>query len=229
MFVLYELSRAKRGASTLVEISLFRHSTFTKGLLLSAAFQVALGGILLALTFTLQQGLGFSALKAAIGTFVLILGVIPSVALVGQKLLPIMGRYVITLGSVVMAAGLGITAWALNHYGMGVTVWQLVPGLLLSGAGMGLISFPLFAVTLQHVDKGHVGSASGVLEAAQQLGSVFGVVIIGTLFFNHFGQGPGKAFVWALAGSLALLAVVCILSLTLPRTFKTEEELELVR
>jgi hypothetical protein len=32
-----------------------------------------------------------------------------------------------------------------------------------------------------------VGSASGVLEATQQLASAFGVAILGTIFFSAFG------------------------------------------
>jgi MFS family permease len=92
---------------------------------------------------------------------------------------------------------------------------------------MGLITFPLFAVTLQHVEKGHVGSASGVLESVQQLGSVFGVVLIGTAFFDHLVHGFSSAFTLAMELCIVALGAVTLISLILPRRFKAEEELDL--
>ena len=43
---------------------------------------------------------------------------------------------------------------------------------------------PLFDFVLAGVDDHEVGSASGVLNAMQQLGGAIGIAVIGTLFFS---------------------------------------------
>ena len=55
---------------------------------------------------------------------------------------------------------------------------------LLAGAGMGAMLAPLFDFVLAGVDDDEVGSASGVLNAMQQLGGALGIAVIGTVFFS---------------------------------------------
>ena len=52
-------------------------------------------------------------------------------------------------------------------------------------AGMGAMLAPLFDFVLAGVDDDEVGSASGVLNAMQQLGGAIGIAVIGTVFFSH--------------------------------------------
>jgi hypothetical protein len=63
--------------------------------------------------------------------------------------------------------------------------------------GMALIMSPVFAVVLNDVDHNHAGSASGVLNAVQQLGGAIGVAVIGVIFFgaltNYAGPSVDKA------------------------------------
>ena len=49
---------------------------------------------------------------------------------------------------------------------------------------MGAMLAPLFDFVLAGVDDDEVGSASGVLNAMQQLGGAIGIAVIGTLFFS---------------------------------------------
>ena len=49
---------------------------------------------------------------------------------------------------------------------------------------MGAMLSPLFDFVLAGVDDDEVGSASGVLNAMQQLGGAIGIAVIGTLFFS---------------------------------------------
>ncbi len=46
----------------------------------------------------------------------------------------------------------------------------------------------LFDFTLAGVGLDEVGSASGVLEAVQQLSSAIGVAVLGTIFFSAFDR-----------------------------------------
>ena len=60
---------------------------------------------------------------------------------------------------------------------------------LLAGVGMGAMLAPLFDFVLAGVDDDEVGSASGVLNAMQQLGGAIGIAVIGTIFFSVAGRG----------------------------------------
>ena len=66
------------------------------------------------------------------------------------------------------------------------STWDLLPGLALVGAGMGASLGQLFHFILASVDMQEVGSASGVMEASQQLSSALGVAVLGTIFFSTF-------------------------------------------
>ena len=54
------------------------------------------------------------------------------------------------------------------------------------GAGMSIGQ--LFQFILAGVSMNDVGSASGVLEANQQLATALGVAVLGTIFFSAFGH-----------------------------------------
>ena len=70
---------------------------------------------------------------------------------------------------------------------------MIAPGLICIGVGMGLIMMPVFAVVLNDVDHNHAGSASGVLNAVQQLGGAIGVAAIGVIFFGQLTSYAGPS------------------------------------
>ena len=61
-----------------------------------------------------------------------------------------------------------------------------MPGLLLigAGAGAGASVGQLFQFILPSVTMDEVASASGVMEAVQQLSTALGVGVLGTIFFS---------------------------------------------
>lgn len=87
-----------------------------------------------------------------------------------------------------------------------------MPGVLIVGLGMGLMIAPLFDFILAGVDDHEVGSASGVLNAVQQLGSAVGVAVLGTLFITgSFGTAT-------VAMGVALALTFGLVFLLPPRT-----------
>ncbi len=75
---------------------------------------------------------------------------------------------------------------------------------------MGAMLAPLFDFVLAGVDDDEVGSASGVLNAMQQLGGAIGIAVIGTVFFSiAAANGLIDAFhgtLWIEAGILVVTA-----------------------
>jgi MFS family permease len=65
--------------------------------------------------------------------------------------------------------------------------------MLVSGIGMGAIWVPMFEIIVGDVADHEVGSASGVLQAVQQLGMSLGIAAIGTVFFGAIGSHAARA------------------------------------
>jgi hypothetical protein len=84
---------------------------------------------------------------------------------------------------------------------------------------------PLFGFILAAVTTDEVGSASGVLNAIQQLDGALGVAALGTLFFStltHHGFVP--AITHSLVAELATTPVLLALISTLPKHAREETE-----
>ena len=104
------------------------------------------------------------------------------------------------------------------------TGWRPVRPLLIGaqlvlGAGIGMLVSPLFDFILASVKDHEVGSASGVLNAVQQLASAIGVAAIGTVFFAALARsGFTAAIRECLTIELGVAAVLLVLARALPRT-----------
>ncbi|HSW98690.1 MAG TPA: MFS transporter [Candidatus Saccharimonadales bacterium] len=194
IFAWWQRRKMARDGSPLIVPALFRLRSFAAGVVINIVFEAAMLSYFLTSTLILQIGLGFSPIRAAITGLPIAIGIAFTMALLGQKVVPKLGRYSITLGTVVMASGLLLTSWLVNHYGLAVHSWQFIPCLLPIGVGMGLVFAPLMAVVLNDVDTKHAGSASGVLNAVQQVGGAVGVAVIGVIFFGQLGSNAARSF-----------------------------------
>jgi MFS family permease len=91
---------------------------------------------------------------------------------------------------------------------------------LIAGMGMGMVFVPLFDIILGGVEDHEVGSASGVLQAMQQLGMSLGLSGVGTVFFGRLGSYTTADFVGAaevtMLVTVGLLAVAFALGFLLP-------------
>jgi EmrB/QacA subfamily drug resistance transporter len=194
LFGWWQKRKDQKDHSPLIPPVLFKVRTFVNGLIINIIFQGAMVGFFLPFTLLLQVGLGYEVIKAALTGIPVAIGISLSIGLFGQKLIPKLGRYALTLGAVIMAIGLGITYLVANHSGLDTTPWEFIPGLILTGGGMGLVMSPIFSVVLADVDARHAGSASGVMNAVQQLGGAIGVALIGVVFFGQLTHHADASF-----------------------------------
>ncbi|MEV6526663.1 MFS transporter [Longispora sp. NPDC051575] len=230
IFALFTWYQSRRKDSPLVEPTLLRQRAFTGGLAVFLVFFAAMVGFMLIFGLFAQFGLGYSPLKAGLNMAPWSFGIAIGAVLAGAVLAPRMGRRVVHLGLVVMGVGQVGIWFTLQHYGTAVTVWNFLPATLLSGIGMGLAMVPLFDFILAGVSEREVGSASGVLNAFQQLGGAIGVALLGTLFFKDLtGKGhepTGTDFVHVTQNmlwiSMALYALTFALVFLLPKRAREE-------
>jgi hypothetical protein len=194
LFAWWQVKKDKLDGSPLILPALFKSVGFNVGLAINFIFEMAMIGFFLTFGLVLQIGLGFTPIHAALTGIPVAFGIAFTMAVLGQKIAPKLGRYSISLGSVIMACGLALTAIVFNHKGLMIHSWDLTPGLLMVGVGMGLVFVALFAAVLNDVDAKHAGSASGTLNALQQVGGAIGVALIGIIFFGQLGHNAGASF-----------------------------------
>ena len=217
-FAVAERRRERVGLSPLVTPSLFRRRAFTAGLLCALVFFAGMIGLMLVFSLYLQMGLGYGAAHAGVAFVPWSLGTAVGAGLGAGLLGPRFGRVTLHAGAAVMLTGvLGMLA-VVHATGPDMSVWHIAGPELLAGAGMGMLLAPLFDFVLAGVEDHEVGSASGVLNATQQLAGAVGIAAIGTVFFSVAGDaGIRRAFEAALWIDAALLVVTAALVLLLPR------------
>jgi len=211
-FVLWE---RRRHGDPLIEPGLLANRTYTSGILVALAYFGAFGGLLLCVSLFAQLGEHFSPIHAGLTLIAMVVGMIAGMG-VGVALVGRLGRHLLHLGVVVIAAG--TVGLALTVTGArAASTWDLAPSLLMIGLGAGASIGQLFDFILAGVTMDEVGSASGVLEAVQQLSSALGVAALGTIFFSAFGGHlPTHALAITAWACLAPLAVTFLLLFKLP-------------
>jgi EmrB/QacA subfamily drug resistance transporter len=194
LFAKWQKYKDQKDGSALIAPILFKTGSFIKGLTVNIVFQSAMIGFFLPFTLLLQIGLNYEVILAALTGIPTAVGISLAIGLFGQKLIPKLGRYALSIGAVIMTIGLATTYLVVQHNGLDTSPWMFIPGLLITGSGMGLIMAPIFAVTLTDVDVRHAGSASGVLNAVQQLGGAIGVAVVGVIFFGQLTTHSDASF-----------------------------------
>jgi EmrB/QacA subfamily drug resistance transporter len=189
-FVAVEWRLTARGAAPLVPLRLFEQRPFSAGLATVLVFYSGNAALFLVLAYYLQGGLHLSPLGSGL-TF-LPLGVgFASTSLTVRRALPRFGALVLTVGALVMAAGLGLIA-ATVAAGPGVAAqpYLIAPGLFIAGAGQGIVAAPLINTVLERVSGSEAGAGSGVLLTATQIANALGVSALGAIFAAALGTNP---------------------------------------
>jgi EmrB/QacA subfamily drug resistance transporter len=140
------------------------------------------------------------------------------------------GQRLMTVGLALQAGGL---AWIAAVQTPSVSYGSLVIPFMLSGAGMALFFAPVANVVLSSVRPEHEGKASGANNAIRELGGVFGVAVLASVFSHAGGYRSAETFthgtttaVWVGAGVVALGAVAASLIRHKPVAVKAAESVE---
>ena len=216
------LRHERHSSNPLIEPTLLTNRTYLGGIAVVLALFGAFGGLLLCVSLFGQLGEGWSPIHAGLTltpmVVGMILGMVGSFALVNR-----LGRHLLHVGILLIAAGAVVLALILTDARTAST-WDLVPGLVFIGAGAGASIGQLFRFVLTSVTMNEVGSASGVLEAVQQLSTALGVAVLGTIFFSAFGHHlPTYALEITAWACLVPLAAAFVLVFRLPMHPREEE------
>jgi EmrB/QacA subfamily drug resistance transporter len=160
------------------DLSLFRTPTFDGGLIAALAMNGSLFAMLLYLVIYLQDLLGYSALDTGIRLLVSSGSLLVAATISGRLSERVSPRWLIGPGLLLVGIGLLLMAGL-----SGTSTWtHLVPGLIVSGLGAGLVNPPLASTAIGVVVPERAGMASGINSTFRQIGIAMSVAILGTIF-----------------------------------------------
>jgi len=215
----------RRGGDPLVEASIFSHRAYSAGISMIVVFFAGMLGTMLVLTLFMQFGMHFSAIHAGLTLAPFAAGTAMGAVLGAAVLVPKLGRTTLQIAAVIAAGGVWWLRQVILSHGLDTTSPAMVGPELLVGIGIGMIVSPLFGFILASVRDNEVGSASGVLNALQQLAGAVGVAGIGTIFFRTLAHdGFVTAVSHCLLVELATMPVLALLTFMLPAQPREETE-----
>lgn len=206
-FVLWQKAQARRDAPQLVPASLFDNREYMIGTGLIMMIFAGIPGFFLVFAILLQVGNGLTPLQSGLTTVPFSAGVLVASILSG-KLGVRWPRARIAIGAVCLAIGMIGLRFVLPGAGEALSRSGLALPLAVAGIGLGSAISPLFQTVLANVQGRDTGSASGALQAFQQVGAALGLAVMGELFFSTLKTRlPGAADPVAVYSDAMSLAV----------------------
>ena len=223
-FVLWEL----RTASPMLPMRFFRNRTFAMTNLASLLMFFGMFGSIFLLAQFFQTVQGYSPFGSGLRILPWTAMPIFVAPIAGALSDRIGGRRIIATGLALQAVGLG---WIAAVSTPTTPYAELVAPFVISGVGMGLFFAPVANVVLSAVKPQEEGQASGANNAIRELGGVFGVAVLASIFAHYGGYGSGASFVDGLTPAIWVGAVVvgvgAVAALFIPRRRRPAEVREL--
>ena len=226
LFVGWLKRQQLRGGPQVLSATLLANRPYLLGTGLTALLFSGIPGFFLVLALYLQNGYGLTPLQSGLTTLPFSLGVLASSILSGR-----LGAHW-QVGRI--AAGAALLSLAMlwlrvTILATGDTIdWaRFALPLALGGLGLGTTISPMFQTVLSTISGRDTGSASGALQAVQQVGSALGVAIMGEIFFSRLAATDAAATaphaLYASAITQAILyntAAFLVIAVSVPYLFR---------
>jgi EmrB/QacA subfamily drug resistance transporter len=220
-FVLWEL----RAPSPMLPMRFFRNRTFAMTNLASLLMFFGMFGSIFLLAQFFQTVQGYSPFGSGLRILPWTAMPIFVAPIAGALSDRIGGRRIIATGLALQAVGLG---WIAAVSTPTTPYAELVAPFVVSGIGMALFFAPVANVVLSSVRPEEEGQASGANNAIRELGGVFGVAVLASVFARYGAYGTGESFVAGLTPAIWVGAVVvglaAVAALLIPRRTRAEHE-----
>jgi EmrB/QacA subfamily drug resistance transporter len=172
-------------ARPMFDLSLFRKPTFSGGSIAAFGLSGGLFAMLLYLVLYVQNLLGFNPLQTGLRIMILSGGILLTSTVAGRLSSRMPVRWLIGPGLLLVGVGL-----LLMHGVTATSSWtHLIPGLIVAGAGTGLVNPPLASTAVGVVHYSQAGMASGINSTFRQVGVATGVAALGSIFGQRVSEG----------------------------------------
>jgi len=219
------LFRERRAREPMVDLALFRSRAFSVANSVGFLMSFGMFGSIFLITLFVQEIQGASPLQAGLRTMPWTATIMLVAPLAGILTGRIGARPLVLAG---MAAQSAALFWLSTVSQPDTPYITLLPAFLLGGLGMGLSFAPLSATVMGAAATALQGQASGVYNTVRELGGVFGVAILGTIFQRYATTsvtGFVNGFHAALLTGSVLLGFSVLLSILLPGSARAQVQL----
>lgn len=193
-FLLFESRRRE----AMLDVRLFHSRNFAAANIATFAMYGALSGFFFAFVVYLQNTVGYSALAAGLSIVPVSVLLLLFSGRMGSLTERFGARLFMATGPFFAAAGIALLYHVPPHARY---IVDILPGVLLFGAGLTLLVTPLTVTVMRSVDEKHSGIASGINNA---IARIAGLIVVALLGIGGVAHAYGVAV--ALSGSLALAA-----------------------
>ena len=219
-FVLLE----RHQRAPMLPLELFKNRTYTGANTVIFLVALAMFGVFFFVSLYMQNILRYSAIETGAAF-------LPMTILI-MLIAPVAGKTTDRVGSrVLMTVGMLCVAGQLLYFSRlsaDATFWNLLPGLMVGGAGMALTMTPGAAAATRAVPVDKAGVGSAVLNAFRQVGGTMGIAVMGAIVAAAAGgERTVDAFMDGFHDALLVAALIAfsgaIVAFVLVRPHELEE------
>jgi MFS family permease len=212
-FFLYTRRAEHQGKDVLLPLRLFRNKTSNLGLGTQTIQWLILQGSFFTVSVYLQEVDGYNAIKTGLVLTPGTIGILVASAGADRFARRHPQRWLIIAGFLVTAVGMILLLTLVRaHAG----VWRWIPGLLLFGAGIGVMLTSSVNVVQSSFPEADQGEISGLSRSVSNLGSSLGTALVGSVLVA-VKLPAGKPFAAALTIMLVITLIGLVLGVLIPR------------
>jgi MFS family permease len=200
-FVVWELRRRE----PMVPMRFFRNRSFSAANVTALLMSFGMFGSIFLLAQFFQIVQGYSPLEAGLRTLpwtAMPIVIAPIAGLLSDR---IGNRPLLVTGTLLMAGGL---AWIAAITTPTIAYGDLVPAFIIAGTGMSLFFAPTANAVLAAVRRDEEGKASGVNNTIREVGGVFGIAVLASVFSAAGGYQSAQSFVTGVTAAVWVGAAV---------------------
>jgi EmrB/QacA subfamily drug resistance transporter len=191
-----------RGSDPMLDLSLFKRPAMAGVSIATFAIAASIFAMFLYLTLYIQDDLGYSPFQAGLRFLPISVVSFFAAPLAGRLLDKVQARYLMGTGLLLVAVG--CLLMSRTHASSGWTV--LIPGLLVSGVGVGTANPVIASSSVSVVPHERSGMASGSSNTFRQVGIATGIAGLGAIFQHQIRHSVESALLSTAAGRQAAAA-----------------------
>ncbi|MBP1989745.1 MFS transporter [Paenibacillus eucommiae] len=218
-FISVEIRKGKQGNFPLVDMSIFKHRSFSVGMATVVMIYLSMFSFFFILSYYLQFGLHDNVHSTSLVFLPIGVGFFLT-SLVSSRIVKKWGLIVLKIGALVMGTCCLLLIGSLHMDAVHLLYFRNILILFFYGFGLGMATTPLVNVILSAVPSKDAGAGSGLFTTCMYLANSLGVALISILFSGSLQQSLLEAelsdYVRAFStslkviGGLAFAAFVCL-------------------
>jgi Na+/melibiose symporter-like transporter len=196
-------SRERKGEDPLIATRLFHNRTSNRGLATQLFQWLIMQGSFFVISVFVQQVRGYNAIQTGLILGPAIVGILLSSAAAGRLARRHTQTWLVRAGFITTTIGLALLMALVRADS---SIWTFVPGLLLIGAGIGVMLTSSVNIVQSAFPERDQGDISGLSRSVSNLGSSLGVALAGSIIAAASVPG-GRPF----ALSLTIMLVISLI------------------